>query len=378
MTNRIKNLYPKLYDFQNLYIAFKKAAKGRGNRKEIAKFAYELEPNLIAIQNDLIWLSYKPGRYREFYVYEPKKRLIMALPFRDRVIQWAIYRQLNPLLDKKYIVSSFACRIGGGAIRAAKLLQTYMRLQTGPIYVLKLDIAKYFYRINKKVLSDILAAVIKDKDLLDLLRIIIFSDDNFGIDVTDLNYTGARVADTGVPIGNLTSQMIANLYLHTLDIYAKHLLKARYYVRYMDDICIISTDPAALKIIWEKADVFLRECLKLQLNAKSRILKESNGIDFCGYRVHRDHITIRRSTSLKAKRKIKARDAQLNKGLITEEKFVNTLASYMGQMCHCDSWNLQRTIIQGLSEKAFNAYAATRGGAKVLERLGLLPDKDKK
>lgn len=73
MTNRIKNLYPKIYDFQNLYIAFKKAAKGRGNRAEIAKFAYELEPNLIAIQNDLIWLSYKPGRYREFYVYEPKK-----------------------------------------------------------------------------------------------------------------------------------------------------------------------------------------------------------------------------------------------------------------------------------------------------------------
>ena len=244
---RIGYLYHKIYDFENLYEAYKEARKCKRYRHEVMRFGQNLEENLIEIQNELIWHKYQVGRYHEFYINDPKKRLIMALPFKDRVVQWAIYRQLNPLFDKRYISTSYGCRIGGGVQKATHKLKEFIRAQPGTAYILKMDISKYFYRINHDVLMGILQRQIKDKELLWLLKTIIYSDHDFGIELGDHNFQGQRLSSVGMPIGNLSSQMFANLYLNEADQFAKHVLRVPFYVRYMDDIVIVDTDKQKLR-----------------------------------------------------------------------------------------------------------------------------------
>lgn len=158
---KLKDLYPQVYDFENIYQAYREARKCKRYRDEVLSFSANLEENLIEIQNELIWKTYRLGRYREFYIWEPKQRLVMALPFKDRVVQWAIYRVLNSLLERRYILDSYACRVGFGAHRAVDRLQYWLRYldrKHARVYVLKLDISKYFYRVDHDVLMDIFAA----------------------------------------------------------------------------------------------------------------------------------------------------------------------------------------------------------------------------
>lgn len=123
MSQKLKDLFPKIIDFETLYIAALEARKGKRFRDEVLEFNSQLEENLIIIQNDLLYKTYKVGKYKQFFIYDPKKRLIMALPFKDRVVQWAIYRVLYPLYDKQFIYDSYGCRVGKGTHRAADRLQ---------------------------------------------------------------------------------------------------------------------------------------------------------------------------------------------------------------------------------------------------------------
>lgn len=234
---KFRNIYEKIYDFENLYQAYLEARKCKRYRQDVLQFSANLEENLIQIQNELIYKTYKVGRYREFFVYDPKKRLIMALPFKDRVVQWAIYRQLNPILDKQYIYDSYGCRIGKGTHKAADRLQYWLRQvyrKPEKYYYLKLDISKYFYRVDHQVLMEIIKKKFDDPDLIWLMDKIINSEDTkFGLPLNidpDKCTIEDRLADVGMPIGNLTSQMFANLYLNELDQHVKHELKLHYYI----------------------------------------------------------------------------------------------------------------------------------------------------
>lgn len=345
---RIDNIYPKIYDFENLYCAYLEARKCKRYRQEIMAFGQNLEENLITIQNELIWRTYHVGRYHEFYVHDPKRRLIMALPFRDRVVQWAIYRQLNPLLDKRYLQTSYGCRIGGGAHRAVKKLKEYLRLQTGTAHVLKMDISKYFYRIDHDVLMGILRRITKDDGLLWLLHEIIYSDHDFGIDADDYDFSGPRISGVGMPIGNLSSQMFANLYLNEADQFAKHKLKCRYYLRYMDDIVVVSSDRDYLKTVRDEMEIFLRENLALKLNRKTSIRSETQGVDFCGYRVWRDHIRLRKKSALKMKHRLRWLRKAYGRGEANLTQVRDTLMSYLGLLEHCDGYRLRKSILRRL------------------------------
>ncbi len=344
---RYSGIYEQIYDYENLYEAYLSARRNKTQRREVLAFTRNLEENLIELQNELIWHTYHVGRYREFYVTDPKKRLIMALPFRDRVVQWAIYRQISYLLDKRYIPTSYACRIGGGTQRAVRKLQQYIRHTPGEVYVLKLDVSKYFYRIDHSVLLGILHRIFKDQELLELLRRIIDDEQGgglFGIDIE----TGEREAGVGMPIGNLTSQMFANLYLNEADQYAKHALRARKYIRYMDDMVIVSNDKAYLRNCWQAMDDFLASHLKLQLNRKSTILKASNGIDFCGHRVWRDHIKLRKKAALKMKHRLRWLKRAYARGEVDLQTITASLTSYFGLLSHCDSYELRKSILKDL------------------------------
>ncbi len=344
---RYRDIYPDIYDYENLYEAYRSARKGKTQRSEVMAFTRDLEGNLIELQNELVWHTYHVGRYREFYVTDPKKRLIMALPFRDRVVQWAIYRQINYLLDKRYIPTSYACRVGGGTQRAVHQLQQYIRHTPGEVYVLKLDVSKYFYRIDHAVLLDILHRIFKDRDLLELLRRII--DDEQGGGLFGINIeTGEREAGVGMPIGNLTSQMFANLYLNEADQYTKNTLKAKKYIRYMDDMVIVSNDKAYLRECWRAMDDFLANHLKLRLNRKSTILKASNGIDFCGYRVWADHIRLRQKSALKMKHRLRYLREAYSRGEAELGEVTASLTSYCGLLKHCDGYQLKKRILHDL------------------------------
>lgn len=351
---RYSDLYSQICSFDNIYKAYLNARKGKRYRQDVLEFTAHLEENLIGIQNELIWKTYQVGRYKEFYVYEPKKRLIMALPFKDRVVQWAIYQVLNPLLDKSFIRHSYACRNGMGTHSAAKRLQHWLRLldrKPNKWYYLKLDISKYFYRVDHAILIKILERRIKDKDLMWLLGTIINSEKAFGlppgVEPGDC-VPEDRLMDKGMPIGNLTSQMFANFYLNELDQFCKHELRIRYYIRYMDDVIILYHDKKYLHSLKSDIEVFLSDSLALDLNNKTCIRPISTGIDFVGYQLWPTHVKIKKKTALKMKRRLKYLQKAYSRKEVGLDEVNASVQSYLGMLKHCNSYKFKKKLLSEL------------------------------
>ena len=345
----IKNLYEKIYDFETLLYAFNQARKRRRYNKDILTFAENLEEGLIDIQNSLIHKTYKVGRYREFYVYDPKKRLIMALPVRDRVVQWAIYSTLNPLFMKGYITDSHGCVMGRGTLSAVKRLEYWLKkVAKSPdkYYFLKIDISKYFYRIDHAILLEIISRKIADPDVMWLLGTIVNSEDkSFGLPAGFAAYeTDERLPDVGMPIGNLTSQMFANIYLNEVDQYIKRVLGVKYYIRYMDDMIILLDDKKKLQVIKHDVENFLAEKLRLSLNKKTAIRPIALGIDFLGYKVWPTHVKLKKKAALKMKKRLKYIQKLYARGEIDFQQANSVVQSYLGIMRHCDSYRLKFKI----------------------------------
>lgn len=348
---KIRGIFPKIYDFENLFCAYKAAIKCKRYRQDVMEYTDRLEDNLIILQNELIWGQYSVGRYNIFYVYEPKKRLIMSLLFKDRVAQHAIYRQVNPIFEKKFIFDSYACRVGKGTHKAIDRLQYWLK-QTDrkpkKYYYLKLDVSKYFYRIDHGILKKILAKMIDDPPLLDLMaKIIDCEDTKFGLplgaDIGDVAFD-RMLDDVGLPIGNLTSQMFANLYLNELDQFCKHKLRLHFYIRYMDDIIILHDDKKYLEKVKQDIAVFLGKKLNLQLNKKTCIRPTSMGIEFVGFRVWATHRKLRKKTAKKLKKRLQYMFHAYTIGEIDKDTLDRSVASYRGILKHFDSYGLRKSL----------------------------------
>ncbi|MBR0407710.1 MAG: RNA-dependent DNA polymerase, partial [Clostridia bacterium] len=234
----LHNLKDRICDFENLMGAYRDAAKGKRYRNEVLDFSFNLGENLLQIQKELREMTYKVGPYREFYVRYPKPRLVMALGFRDRVVQWAIYRQINPYLDKRYIEHSYGCRQGKGTLAAAQCLHNWQQLisrkpDADDWYLIKGDISKYFYRVDHGKVLQTYDETSNDAWYRWLMGVIINNPDvPFGLPVgmkPDDCPRALRLYDVGMPIGNLTSQETANLFLDKLDKYCKHTLRLHFY-----------------------------------------------------------------------------------------------------------------------------------------------------
>lgn len=347
----LKNVFEQVVDYDNLYRAYLNARLCKRYRYEVLNFSAHLEDNLVKLQKELIDRTYTLGKYREFYIYEPKKRLIMAQPFKDRVVQWAIYQVLNPVFAQGYITDSYACIKERGTHKAVKRLHYWLR-QVGKkpekYYFLKLDISKYFYRIDHDVLMGILKRKIRDDDMIFLLdKIVNSSETNFGLlpgkSPGEVKRSD-RVSEKGMPVGNLSSQMFANLYLNELDQYCKRTLGIHFYVRYMDDVIILHQDKDQLHEWKRIIDTFLKEKLQLDLNEKTCIRPITLGVEFCGYKIWNTHIKLRKSTALKMKRNLKKLQKEYAAGEVTVEEAKQTISSYLGILKHCDSYSLKRTI----------------------------------
>jgi len=339
----------------NLYNALEDASKGRRYNRDVLKYNFDSWALLRELQEEVLDGRYEIKNYHIFYVYEPKQRMIMSIAFKHRIVQWAIYRVINPILVKGYIEDSYGCIPGRGGLSAMLRLKYWLAQvsrKENNWYYLKLDISKYFYRISHKILKSLLAKKIKDKRLLQLLNGIIDCEHTpFGLPLwrsPDEVELEERLFDVGMPIGNLLSQVFANVYLDTLDQFCKRELQIHFYIRYMDDVIILSDSKQQLKEWKDKIETFLLDKLELHLNQKTCIRPINQGIEFVGYRVWATHVTIRKSTSLRIKRTLKAKARRYKVYKVSFTDVTNTLMSYLGMLEHCDSYLLKRKILNEL------------------------------
>ena len=337
MPKKIKNLFYEKLTFNKLLEAHKRARKHKAYKGEVIKFEFNLENNLINLLNNLKNGTYRLGKYFQFKVYEPKERIIQALPYKDRIVhQWYVEEFIKPYIIPKFISTSFACLDNKGTHKAVETVQHQMQIMKrnyGDFWILKCDIKKFFYNINPYILYQILQKYISDKNLIDLSRIFIF---NGPIDKSKI----------GIPIGNYTSQYFANIYLNELDQYIKRVLKVKYYCRYMDDfILILKTKQDCIKTK-KSIEIFLHENLKLELNSKSRYYPYKMGVNFCGYRIFTTHRLLRISSKKKIKKNVKKWNCLYHKKNLNFQYAMQSLNSWIGHSSHCNSYKLQEKVIK--------------------------------
>jgi len=261
MAKTFNGIFDGIITFESLYHAYLRARKGKRKSWPCRHFERDLEANLIQLQNELIWGEYRCGGYRSFYVTEPKRRKITALRlFRDRVVQHAIFAAIEPIWEARFVSGSYACRIGkgthAGADKAQEMLRQCLR-EHGEVFVLKADIRKYFASIDHEILLNLLRRRIVDKRIMAVIEEIIHS------------YSEPETPGKGIPIGNLTSQLFANIYLDALDQWMKCRRQERWYVRYMDDWIVVHPDKRHLQALRIDAEAWLADNLELQTNHKT-------------------------------------------------------------------------------------------------------------
>jgi retron-type reverse transcriptase len=301
----------------------------------VLQFNYRREENLIELRNRLIWDMYNPLPFREFWIAEPKKRLISAPTFRDRVVHHALIQIIEPIFETRFVKETFACRVGKGthaAMRHTAWCARVAKRGWGTYYVLKCDIHKFFQSIDHNALKGIIRHSIRDMKVLNLIDIIIDSHDS-------------GVAGKGIPIGALTSQLFANAMLDPLDHYLKEACRVKFYARYMDDFVILHHDKAYLKELLERIKTFLGE-LELTLNPKTGIFPGKHGIDFCGYRVWPTHVKPRKSTVKRAKRRLKKMARDYGTDPSTLEHAKASLNSFLGYIMHCSGWRTTQFLLE--------------------------------
>jgi retron-type reverse transcriptase len=312
-------LFSEIISLDNLFLSFYEFKKGKAKKSDVQEFERNLENSLFRLHEELREKKYKHGGYKSFYITDPKLRHIHKAEVSDRIIHHAIYRILYPIYDRKFICDSYSCRIDKGTHRAVNRLEYFGRKvsknHTGEGFVLKCDIRKFFDSIDHNILIETIKDKINDNDLIWLLNTMIKSFE------TDLG--------KGMPIGNLTSQLFANIYLNELDKFIKYQLKIKYYLRYCDDFLILDQQENKLLVLRKEIEQFLKTKLKLSLHQdKVTIKKLSQGIDFLGYIVFPNYRTLRTKTKRRMFMKV-------NK---------NNLPSYLGLLKHCNGYELEKTI----------------------------------
>lgn len=292
--------------------------------------------NLIALHNDLRSKTYRHGPYHAFRISDPKPRHIHKATVRDRVLHRAIYRILYPFFDSAFVFDSTSCRKQKGTHAALIRFQKFSRIvsknNSKICWVLKCDIRKFFESINQTILLGILSTYIPDQDILWLLKQIIGSFYSTGI-------------GKGLPLGNLTSQLLVNIYMHEFDYYAKHYLKARHYIRYADDFVILSRDKQWLNALVPRIQHILGHLLYLEMHPKKVTINTlASGVDFLGWVHFQDHRVPRPSTVRRMMRRMK------------EHSTSETLQSYLGLLKHGNAHLLSRTVGDGLAADKSIAY----------------------
>jgi hypothetical protein len=333
-------MFSKFFSLNYIYTCYLVAYKGRNKTKEVIEYNQNLEENLFQLRNKLLTFTYKHSSYKTFVVNDSKKRVINAPSFEDHILHHLVFRILEDIFDRKFAENSFANRRGKGSHRAVLKLQKESRKYK---YFLKMDITKYFQSVDQGILLKQIKRYVKDARFLHYVKIIIDSysengerglviRDKINRQSSNSNHQSLK----GMPIGNVTSQLFANIYLHDLDFYVEHTIKPKirkncrniFYVRYVDDFVFLGKNKEELSYIRESVLAFLKSELKLSVSSKKLILNKIDcGIPFLGYVIFQNKLKIRNDTIKRFKKRIKN---------YPYCKKIDSLLSFKG---HCDLAN---------------------------------------
>jgi retron-type reverse transcriptase len=343
------NLYPEITSWSNLILAARKAQKSKRFRDNVLSFNHNLESELIQIQRELETKTYQPGAYRTFEIYQPKARMISAAPYRDRIVHHALCNVIVPIIEKSFIPDSYANRLGFGSHKA---LRRCIKFARSSDYVLQCDIQKYFPTIDHKILKQKLRHYLKCPDTLWLIDKLIdnsnhqwpvieyFPDDNL---ITPVERR------RGLPIGNLTSQFFANVYLNGFDHFIKENLKAKKYLRYVDDFALFSDDLDFLESTRLALESYLAE-LRLKIHPiKSQIFRPQHGVNFLGFRILPEQVRVSRRTLSLGRRRLKILQGKYAEGKVTQQHLSQSIQSWSGHLSHGDTWHLQQQLFTPLA-----------------------------
>ncbi|MBD3335742.1 MAG: RNA-dependent DNA polymerase [Candidatus Eisenbacteria bacterium] len=335
---RVGDLFDRACSFENLLAAARRAARGTSKTAEVAGFLLDLEPEVLRLERELRNGSYAPGEYRTFVVRDPKTRQITVAPFRDRVVHHALCATIEPALERFYISHSYACRREKGTLRAVMQAQ---RLARRHAYFLKLDVKSYFHSIDHDVLCGILARRFKDRRFLDTLERII------------RHPVPGCPPRKGLPIGNLTSQHLANFYLNSFDHFVLQELRPGGFVRYMDDMILFGDEKQQLWSIHARCIDCLKGSLRLDLRHGATLLAPvAQGLPFLGRRVFRGLIRMRRENLRRSVRRLRRKARRYRDGRIdpgTWERSLNSVFAHLSQAdSHGDTLALRRRLVQAL------------------------------
>ncbi|MEK6888849.1 MAG: reverse transcriptase domain-containing protein [Nanoarchaeota archaeon] len=353
-----KQLYKEVIEPRNLFLAWRKARKGKTKKLYVIEFEKELDKNLKWLHEELKNETYKPKKLITFILRDPKTRKISKADFRDRIAHHAIVNILEPIFDKTFIYDSCANRKGKGNLFALKRFETFARkvsrngINNGWFnanqvkgYCLKADIRHYFDEVNHSILLNIIGRKIKDEKTINLIRLII--DNGYatigGGERHSLGEASGQSPTRGMPLGNLTSQFFANVYLNELDYFVKHELKVDYYIRYVDDFVILHSSKEQLQKWKEQIDEFLREKLKIELHPqKSRIISLSRGIDFVGFRNFYYYKLVRKRNI----RKMNNRIRNFKNFKVSYWDLINSYQGWQAYVKWANSFKLRRKILK--------------------------------
>ena len=318
--------YSSLISIENLFQAWEEFKKGKHGKHDIQILELHLEDNIFDLHHRLKNKTYRHGTYKDFYVNDPKRRHIHKSNATDRVLHHLLYKHLYQIYDKTFICDSYSCRTGKGTHKAVRRLETFARIvshnYTRECWALKLDIKKFFDSIDHNILKNLLYKKVKDQNISNLIDEVIDS------------FHSEAGSGKGIPLGNLTSQIFANIYLNELDQFIKRDLKIKYYLRYADDFTIINTDVGKLNSYLVSIVDFLKDQLKLELHPNKISLRKLKwGIDFCGYIVLPHHTLPRTKTKRRILKKV-------------AERYIEnqSLQSYLGYFSHAKSFKLQQSL----------------------------------
>lgn len=347
MAKRYYNLYDQIWHPLNLWAAYKNAARGKRSKSYVAVFEYDLEANLIALEEELRAQIYTPGGYHNFYIQKPKRRLISAAPFRDRVVHHALMNVIEPLFERQFIHDSYANRVGKGTHKALDRCTHYLRRYA---YVMHLDVRQFFPSTDHEILKGILNRTIGDKAVMNLMAKIIASGDGVQAEIYEpVYFPGDDLfslnRQRGLPIGNLTSQHWANVYMNELDQHAKRVLKCRAYLRFVDDILIFADDKADLHN-WKDAVIEYLQSLRLVIHeTRAQPRPVHTGVPFLGFQVFPAYRRLKRRNAIAFRQRLKKIATEYRAGHIGLDQLQASLQGWINHASYGDTWVLRGAVL---------------------------------
>jgi RNA-directed DNA polymerase len=348
---KYSGLYAQICAWENLERAYRRARKGKRGQAPAADFERRLEDNLVQLQNDLLNQTYEPGVYHSFYIHEPKRRLISAAPFRDRVAHHALCNIIEPLFERRFIFDSYANRIGKGTHRALDRCQQFARRYP---YALQMDVVQFFPGIDHALLRAALEQVVADAQTLWLCDVVMASGQGVQTAEYDMVYFPgddllAVNRPRGLPIGNLTSQFWANVYLNSFDHFVKRQLQCPAYLRYVDDL-ILFADSKRTLWQWQAASVERLAALRLTVHAeRAHPRPVAEGLPFLGFTVYPAHRRLKARKALSYRRKFKQQVAAVNAGDLPLGRLNASVAGWVNHVSYGNTWGLRRAILGAAS-----------------------------